>query len=85
MLLSIGAVALSEPSKNQPHIGYLYPAGAQRGTSIRVTVGGQFLRGPSNVYVSGEGVTASVIEYIRPVRNLNKEQRDELQRQLSRQ
>ncbi|MCX7597767.1 MAG: hypothetical protein N2512_02720 [Armatimonadetes bacterium] len=50
-----------------PYIGYIYPAGARQGTTIKATLGGQFLRGAEDVYVSGEGVAASVTEYIRPL------------------
>jgi hypothetical protein len=49
------------------NIGYVYPAGGQRGTTFRVVVGGQQLRGADQVYVSGEGVKASVIQYVRPL------------------
>jgi hypothetical protein len=66
----------------EPHIGYLYPGGGQQGSVVRITAGGQFLRGATNVYVSGEGVRASVVQYIRPIRNLQKEQRELLQRRL---
>ena len=67
---------------NRPDIGYLYPAGGQQGSTIHITAGGQFLRGAANVYVSGEGVTASVIQYMRPVRNLNQDQRKILQARM---
>jgi len=66
----------------EPHIGYLYPAGGQQGTVVMITAGGQFLGGVTDVYVSGEGVHASVIQYIKPFRNLQKEQRQLLQRRL---
>ncbi len=66
----------------EPHIGYLYPAGGQAGSVIQVTAGGQFLRGVTGVYVSGEGVRASVVQYILPLRNLQPEQRKLLQDRL---
>lgn len=69
-------------NRRNPQIGYLYPAGGQQGTVIQITAGGQFLRGVTDVYVSGEGVHASVIQYIKPFRNLQKEQRQLLQRRL---
>jgi hypothetical protein len=50
-----------------PHLGYVYPAGGKQGAVLRVTVGGQSLRNPEYVYVSGVGVSASVVEYIRPL------------------
>ncbi|MHC4212532.1 MAG: hypothetical protein ACYSWP_04060 [Planctomycetota bacterium] len=59
----------------KPNIGYLYPAGAQRGKTVIITAGGQFLRGPTDVYISGKGVRASVIKYVKPIGNLNKDKR----------
>jgi len=53
------------------HIGYLYPAGGQQGTKVRVTAGGQDLRGVRAAYVTGTGVGVAVVEYIR---NLNNKQ-----------
>jgi len=60
---------------NEPHVGYLYPAGGQQGTTVQITVGGQFLRGAVEVHISGRGVRGSVIKYIPPVRNINADQR----------
>ncbi len=76
------ATAWGQSGTNQPHIGYLYPGGAQQGSVIQITAGGQSLRGAKYVYVSGEGVSASVIKYIRPLRNLQREQRQLLQKRL---
>ncbi|UCD50408.1 MAG: PPC domain-containing protein [Phycisphaerales bacterium] len=69
-------------STNEPHIGYLYPAGGQAGTTVQIVAGGQFLRSALHVYVSGDGVHAKVVEYIKPLRNLQKEQREFLQGRL---
>lgn len=74
--------AYGQSSTNRPQIGYLYPAGGQQGTAVQVVAGGQFLNGVGAVYVSGDGVSASVVRYIRPLRNLQKEQRDLLQQRL---
>ncbi|MGQ9731022.1 MAG: hypothetical protein ACUVX8_07070 [Candidatus Zipacnadales bacterium] len=52
---------------SQPQIGYVYPAGGQRGTTLHVVVGGQRLGGAYDVRISGEGVQASVVEYVRPL------------------
>ena len=79
-LCAAGAVAALD--SNKPNIGYLYPAGGQRGTTIQVRVGGQFLRGAKDIYISGDGVTAKVVTYFRPVRNLNNDQRRALQEKL---
>jgi len=83
MLTLCVTTAWGQSNKQQPHIGYLYPAGGQRGSVAQITAGGQFLRGATDVYVSGKGVHASVIEYIRPTGNINKEQRDLLQKRLN--
>lgn len=58
-----------------PHIGYLYPAGGQTGTTVRITAGGQGLRGAKDVYVSGEGITAGMVEYQGQVKKLNQDQK----------
>ena len=59
----------------QPHIGYVFPAGGNRGTTFEVVLGGQLLRRPKAVHVSGEGVEAEVVKHYRPRRNLMPEQR----------
>ena len=83
LLLVLCAVATwGQQVATEPHIGYLYPAGGQRGNVIRVTAGGQFLRGITDVHISGQGVRASVIQYARPLRNLQPEQRKLLQDRL---
>jgi len=82
VLVAIAVSAMpvaGQVAQREPHIGYLYPAGAQRGTTVQVTVGGQFLKGASDVHVTGEGVRAEIIQYCRPLRNLQKEQREALQ------
>jgi hypothetical protein len=82
VLTLCAATAWSQSNTNKPQIGYLYPCGGQQGTVVRITAGGQFLRGSTEVYFSGEGVRASVIKYFRPLRNLQREQRELLQRRL---
>ena len=53
-------------SGTAPHIGYVYPAGGRQGTTFQVTVGGQHLAGVSRAFVSGGGVQATVVEYVKP-------------------
>ena len=74
--------AWGQVSTTEPHIGYLYPSGGQQGTVVQITVGGQNLGGATDVYIYGQGVRGSVIQYIRPLGNLQKEQRELLQRRL---
>ena len=70
-------------ARREPHIGYVFPGGGRRGDVVEVTVGGQFLRGVTDVYVSGEGVRASVIQHYRIPRNINGEQGQELRRRVA--
>ncbi|MGO9097300.1 MAG: hypothetical protein ACLQGV_19030 [Bryobacteraceae bacterium] len=66
-LLSFALACRVLAQQNAPHIGYVYPAGGRQGASFQVTVGGQFLEGVKTVYLSGAGVEAKVIEYVKPV------------------
>lgn len=62
-----------------PNAGYIYPAGGRQGDSFEVTVGGQFLQGVSDVYISGKGVDAEFVKYIKP---LSKKQLNDLRKKL---
>jgi len=75
--------AWGQSIKREPHIGYLYPGGGQLGSVVRITAGGQFLRGATDVYVSGQGVRARIIQYMKPLRNLNKDQRELLKKRMT--
>ena len=50
-----------------PHLAYVYPAGGKVGTTFQITVGGQFLAAVSNAFITGPGVTATVLEHHRPL------------------
>ncbi|MCL5283055.1 MAG: hypothetical protein M1376_24500 [Planctomycetes bacterium] len=50
-----------------PHIGYVYPAGGRQGDTFPMEISGQYLDGASNVYISGNGVRATVIEHVAPL------------------
>jgi len=53
------------PPSAQPqtaHIGMYFPAGAKRGETVRIAVGGQQLADVTDALVSGDGVTARFIE-----------------------
>ena len=62
-----------------PNVGYIYPAGGRRGDYFEVTVGGQFLKGVTDVYFSGKGVKAEVVKYIKP---LTKKQINDLRKKF---
>jgi hypothetical protein len=61
------AVLRAQNQATPPHIGYVYPAGGQRGTSFEVTVGGQFVKEATEVYFSGSGVAAEIVRHYRPL------------------
>ncbi|MBI5821704.1 MAG: PPC domain-containing protein [Verrucomicrobia bacterium] len=48
-------------------IGYVYPAGAQQGTTSEHVIAGQFLSGITNIHVTGGGVTATLADFIHPI------------------
>ncbi|MHC4851550.1 MAG: hypothetical protein ACYTF5_05990 [Planctomycetota bacterium] len=81
VLLS-SATVCGQANARAPHIGYLFPGGGQQGTTFVVRAGGQYLSEAAKVYVSGEGVRATIIKHTRPIRNLNGDQRRLLEKRL---
>ncbi len=65
----------AQMNRSSPHIGYAFPAGGKQGTTLQVYVGGQSLRGAEDAYITGDGITAKVVKYYRPLRNLDRDQR----------
>jgi hypothetical protein len=65
--LLLAVCAFGQQQQAIPHIGYVYPAGGRQDTTFQVTVGGQFLQGASDALVSGTGVKATVLKYVRPL------------------
>lgn len=65
LLLTASASYAQNP--NSPHAGYIYPGGGQRGSTLKVQVGGQFLDGATQVLVSGSGVEGKVVDFDKPV------------------
>ncbi|MBI3119788.1 MAG: hypothetical protein HYZ00_13930 [Candidatus Hydrogenedentes bacterium] len=82
VLLYAHALAWGQPDTREAQIGYLYPSGGQQGTEVQLNVGGQRLRGASAVHVTGEGVHASIVQYVGRL-NLDGEQVRELARRLT--
>lgn len=67
LLVSLAVDAAAQVAARSPRIGYVYPAGGRQGETFQVTLGGQFLDGASDAIVSGKGVTAKVIEHVKPI------------------
>ncbi len=83
VLILLGmAEAFGATPPRDPHIGYVYPAGGQRGTTFEVQVGGQYLRAASDVYVSGGGIRARAVKHYVTRRFIPQEQRQALQKKL---
>lgn len=51
------------------YIGYVYPAGGQQGTTFPIRLGGQGLSQVSDLIVSGDGVSARLVDYYRMMSN----------------
>ena len=66
-MVGVAATPAQRGSSRISQIGYVYPAGGQQGTAFRVTVGGRYLGGVSQAIISGDGVEARVINYIKPM------------------
>ena len=62
MLAILLASAASVGAQNQ-YIGFVYPAGGQQGSTFPVRLGGQGLNYASDLVVSGEGVSARLVDY----------------------
>jgi len=73
------AVTSGARAQAKPYIGFVYPAGGQRGTTFQVRVGGQRLDGLEGAVVSGRGVKARLVEFRK---RLGNQERRLLQEQL---
>jgi hypothetical protein len=64
IFLLLGGTALAQQT---PHLAYVYPAGGKIGTTFQIVVGGQFLITVSNAFVTGPGISATVLDHNRPM------------------
>ena len=70
----LAAAPTARAQQRDPHIGYVYPAGGCQSATFEAVIGGQFLTGVNNVYVTGRGVHATISELIQPI--TGREQND---------
>ncbi len=77
LFLATSPAAWAQP--NPPHIGYAYPAGGRQGETLHLTLGGQYLETADNVYVTGGGIQAKVLDVIKL---LNPKQVNDLREKL---
>lgn len=78
------ALAPSARAQQRPYIGYAYPAGGQKGTTFQLRLGGQAVDDATGVTVSGEGVTAKIVECYRRLNNQEMQLLNEQLRALRR-
>ncbi len=67
--LALLAAAPSPVLAQNQYIGYVYPAGGQRGTTFPIRLGGQGLLYASDLVVTGEGVSVRLVDYYRVLGN----------------
>ncbi|MBE3134046.1 MAG: hypothetical protein IMZ55_11270, partial [Acidobacteria bacterium] len=65
VVLAVAPAALAQ--QITPRVGYIYPAGGKQGATFEAVIGGQSLGGVANVYFSGTGVQATLVELIKPI------------------
>ncbi|MHC4745605.1 MAG: hypothetical protein ACYS8Z_27130 [Planctomycetota bacterium] len=51
----------------KPGIGYVYPAGGEKGQTFETKIAGRYLDGITQVVVSGGGVNATLVEHVKPL------------------
>ncbi len=67
VLAFAGVPAVGAQPLNAPHLGYVYPAGGQRGTTVQVRIGGRFLDTVSAATISGRGLHAQIVGVDKPM------------------
>ncbi|MDI1319277.1 MAG: hypothetical protein PSW75_03660, partial [bacterium] len=78
-LLLSPAAAQQAAFRVPPRLGYVYPAGAQQGTTVTISLGGQNLADASAIRLTGPGLSSKITGYHRP---LNQKEVNELRDQL---
>jgi len=73
LLAALSPISAQPAALQAPRIGYVYPAGAARGTVVRLVVGGQYLKDIAAVHVSGRGVSARLLDYEHPLNQQEQE------------
>ena len=64
MVFLVTAPGLAQPP--QPTLGFIFPAGAQRGKTIEATISGTNLQGATGLFVSGKGITTKIVKVNNP-------------------
>jgi hypothetical protein len=67
--LALLATGASSALAQNQYIGFVYPAGGQQGTTFPIRLGGQALVDPSDLVVTGDGVSVRLVDYFRVLNN----------------
>jgi len=88
-LVSLLATTSNGRAQTGTYIGFVYPAGGQRGTTFSIKIGGNRLDGVTGAAVSGKGVKVKLVDYIRRMSNqdmrLLRDQLKELKKKTTKQ
>ena len=68
-VILVAAVSSASVRAQSQYIGFVYPAGGQQDTTFPIRLGGQELVYASDVVVSGEGVSARLVDYYQVLGN----------------
>jgi hypothetical protein len=63
----VWGATLAAHAQEEPHLGYVYPAGAQAGSQVSALLGGQYLDEPLELLVTGTGVQATIGKHKKPL------------------
>ncbi len=80
--LLLGLLAGAATAWAAPYLGYVYPAGGQQGTTVRVTIGGMRMGNVRDVSISGAGAQGVFVSFEGAGGPLNQLERDLLRDKL---
>ncbi|MFO0820697.1 MAG: peptidase [Pirellulales bacterium] len=64
-VLALLPTTLTSQPAAPPHLAYAFPAGARRGETCEIVLGGQYLKKVQGAYVAGGGVKAEIVRWYR--------------------
>ena len=77
VITAVAALIACLPAAAQKgNIGYVYPTGACRGTTVEVTVGGQNLSKATGIIISGKGVSGELVPAAQGAKKKGRKNKD---------
>lgn len=83
LLLLLSLTASAQAQQSRPHIGFVYPAGGQQGTTVRFKIGRTNMQDVERASITGTGVTVKVTGYFRKLEFMDMKLLDEQLQDLS--